>query len=101
MQVFASAAVKYLGVPEDIFPFEMIVDDRHVEMIIEDILYSGNFGFHRSDAKRPKEKLSGMWFSYKTTIRRSLKFGELSHEHSKRLPFEKLITRLKIAAVKS
>lgn len=101
MQVFARAAVKYLGTPESVFPFEMTVDDRHVEMVIEDILYSGNFGFHRSDASRPKEKLSGMWFSYKTTIHRSLKFGQLSHEHSKKLPFEKLITRLKIAAVKT
>ena len=96
MQVFARAAVKYLGTPESVFPFEMTVDDRHVEMIIEDILYSGNFGFHRSDAKRPKEKLSGMWFSYKSTIKRSLRFGSLSPEHSRILPAVKLINRLKI-----
>ncbi len=96
MQVFARAAVKYLGASEAIFPFEVIADNEHVDWVIEDILHSGNFGFHRPGKQRPKEKLQGMWFSFKTTIGRSKKFGVISPEHSKILPVVKLMNRLKI-----
>ena len=96
MQIFARAAVKYIDAPEDIFPFAMIEDNKHVDMIIKDILHSGNFGFHRPGKKRPKEKLSGMWFSYVSTARRSSKFGSISPEHIKVLSYYKLINRLKI-----
>ena len=96
MQVFARAAVKYLDAPEAIFPFPMIADCEHADWIIEDILHSGNFGFHRPGKQRPKEKMRGMWFSYKTTVGRSMKFGVISPEHIKVLPFKKLINRLKI-----
>ncbi len=96
MQVFALTAVKYLGAPENIFPFEMITDNKHADWVIADILHSGNFGFHRPGKQRPKEKFRGMWFSYKTTIGRSMKFGIISPEHSRILPFKKLINRLKI-----
>ena len=96
MQVFARAAVKYLDAPETIFPFEMITDDEHADWVTTDILDSGNFGFHRSGKQRPKEKLQGMWFSYKTTIRRSKRFGVISPEHSRILPVVKLLNRLKI-----
>ena len=96
MQVFARAAVKYLDTPETIFPFEMIQDEKHADWVIADILHSGNFGFHRPGKQRPKEKFRGMWFSYKTTIRRSIKFGLISPEHSRILPVTKLINRLKI-----
>lgn len=96
MQVFARAAVKYLGATESIFPFPMIQDDKHADWVTADILHSGNFGFHKPGKQRPKEKLRGMWFSYKTTIRRSLKFGVISPEHSRILPVKKLINRMKI-----
>lgn len=96
MQVFARAAVKYLNTSEFIFPFEMIQDDIHADWVTKDMLDSGNFGFHRPGEKRPKEKLSGMWFSYKTTLRRSKKFGVISPEHTKILPYEKLINRFKL-----
>ena len=87
MQVFASAAVKYLGAPENIFPFEMIQNDAHADLVIADILESGNFGYHKPGKKRPKEKIPGLWFSYKTIIRRSIKFGAISPEHIRVLPF--------------
>lgn len=96
MQVFARAAVKHLGASESIFPFEMIEDEKHADWIIADILHSGNFGFHRPGKQRPKEKLRGMWFSYKTTVRRSIKFSAIAPEHIRLLPFKKLINRLKI-----
>ena len=96
MQVFARAAVKHLDTPETIFPFEVIADDIHADWVITDILHSGNFGFHRPGKQRPKEKLRGMWFSYKTTVRRSIKFGAIAPEHIRLLPVKKLINRLKI-----
>lgn len=96
MQVFARAAVKYLDMPESIFPFEMITDDKYADRVIEDIFNCGNFGFHKPGKQRPEGKMQGMWFSYKTTIWRTRRFGAISPEHSKILPYTKLIKRMKI-----
>jgi hypothetical protein len=96
MQVFARAAVKYLDAPEEIFPFDVTANERHVDMVIEDILESGNFGFHKPGKKRPKEKIRGMWFSYKSGLQRSIKFGAISPEHCRVIPYKRLINRLKI-----
>lgn len=96
MQVFARAAVKYLGAPDDIFPFPMLDDSKHVDMVIEDILHSGNFGFHRPGKQRPKEKIRGMWYSYKTAVQRFMRFSSISPEHIKLLPYYKLINFMKI-----
>ena len=95
MQVFARAAVKYLDTPEAIFPFEMIQDDNHADLVMTDILDSGHFGLHRTGKHRPKEKIRGMWFYFKTTTRRSIKFGAISPEHIRILPLIKLTYRLK------
>lgn len=96
MQVFACAAVKYLGASENIFPFPMIKDDKYIDLIIEDIFNSGNFGYYQPGSKRPITKLPGLWFAYKRTVRRSIKFGDLSPEHIKMLPYRKLINRLQL-----
>ncbi|MDI9604797.1 MAG: nucleotidyltransferase family protein [Bacteroidota bacterium] len=96
MQLFARIAVDYLEAPEAIFPFPMIPNNQHADKIILDLLESGNFGFHRPGKKRPEGKMAGMWFSYVTTIKRSIKFGPISPQHCAILPFTKLITRLKI-----
>lgn len=96
MQLFARDAVKHLDAPKEIFPFEMIEGGKHANWIIEDVLNSGNFGFHRVGKQRPQEKLRGMWFSYKTTVARSVKFGAIAPQHIRMLPMKKLITRLKI-----
>lgn len=96
MQVFARAAVKYLNVSPWIFPFPTITDDKYADMVIEDILDSGNFGFFRSGKKRPKQRIRGMWFSYSNTLSRAMKFGALSPEHCLILPYTKLKHRLKI-----
>lgn len=96
MQLFARDAVKHLDAPKEIFPFEMIEGGKHANWIIEDVLNSGNFGFHRVGKQRPQEKLRGMWFSYKTTVARSVKFGAIAPQHIRMLPMKKLINRLKI-----
>ena len=96
MQVFARAAVKYLDTPEIIFPFQMIDDNKHADWVIEDILESGNFGFHRPSKQQPQEKLLRMWFSYIWIIKRSIKIGSISPQHSWILPIAKLMNRMKI-----
>jgi len=96
MQVFARAAVKYIEVPESIFPFEMIKDNRYVDVVIEDIFNGGNFGFHKPGKRRPEEKMDGMWFSFTSTLKRSIKFGALSPQHCAILPTKKLVNRLRI-----
>lgn len=95
MQLFARVAVDYLGAPESIFPFPMTSNKRHADKVIYDILDSGNFGFHRSGKKRPKEKMARMWSSYVNAIKRTLKFGSISLQHFAIIPFTALISRLK------
>ncbi len=96
MQLFARIAVDYLEASEHIFPFPVIPNNRHAEKVMRDLLEGGNFGFHRPGKKRPEEKMAGMWFSYVTTIKRSIKFAAISPQHCAILPFTKLINRLKI-----
>ena len=96
MQVFACAAVKYLDAPPDIFPFEVPADNAFAHKVMKDVLEGGNFGFHHPGKKRPEQKMRGMWFSYKTTVRKSLKFWSLSPQHILILPATKLIHRLRI-----
>ncbi len=96
MQLFARITVNYLGAPESIFPFPMKPENQHTWKVMYDLLEGGNFGFHRPGKKRPEEKMAGMWFSYVTTVKRSIKFGSISLQHCAILPFTKLINRLKI-----
>jgi hypothetical protein len=61
--VFANAAIRYLGAPPSVFPFELNKDNRYAELVMKDILDAGHFGFYRPGKKRPKGKWSGRWFS--------------------------------------
>lgn len=95
MQVFARAAVKYLDIPESIFPFEIINEDKYADLVIEDIFKGGNFGFHRPGKKRPKNRMLLRWFIVKSTIERSSKFGSLSPEHIRSLPINLILSTLR------
>lgn len=96
MQVFARATVKYLDASEDIFPFEMIKNNIHIEMVVEDMLQSGNFGFYGDNKQqRPNDKIRRLWHSFRHTIIRSNKFADIAPAHIKVLPYEKMINRMK------
>lgn len=57
MQLFAQAAIRYLGISPEIFPFPLLEqEDPYTESLIRDILQSGNFGF----AQRP-ERTTNRW----------------------------------------
>lgn len=95
MQVFALTAVKYLGVSDSIFPFNMISEDKYVDKVIEDIFDSGNFGFYKHKTKRPKGNMRSLWYSFRYTIKWTLEFGSLSPQHIRILPLVKFKKHLK------
>ena len=96
MRVFAHAAVKYLEIPPEIFPFELGEYTPYSDLVMNDILDGGHFGFYRSGKKRPEEKWSGRWFSFKHTVQRSLAYGPIAPSYIYTLPLFKLSTRLKL-----
>jgi len=95
MQVFAQAVVKYLGVDERIFPFEVEAKAKHSDLVMRDILKVGNFGFHRPGMKRPKNKILGMAHGYVVALERVASLGAISPKHMLNLPFSKVVNRLK------
>jgi len=94
--VFANAAIKYLDAPRSIFPFELHSDDVYSDVVMEDILDAGHFGFYRSGEKRPKGKWSGRWFSFRYTCKRSALMHPIAPEHIFIVPFVQILTRLKL-----
>lgn len=95
MQVFAHVAVKALNAPSSIFPFELGQDSRFSEIVLQDILISGNFGNYR-DYQRPIGKWSGRWSSFVFTIKRAIQFAPMSSEHTLILPYWKLMRRIRL-----
>jgi len=96
MRVFAHAAVKYMEIPPEIFPFEPGEYTPNSDLVMNDILDGGHFGFYRSGKKRPKGKWSGRWFSFKRSVQRSLRLGPIAPSYIYTLLFFKLSTRLKM-----
>lgn len=96
MRVFAHAAVKYLEIPPEIFSFELGEYTPYSDLVMNDILDGGHFGFYRSGKKRPEGKWSGRWFSFKHTVQRSLAYGPIAPSYIYTLPLFKLSTRLKL-----
>lgn len=101
MQVFAHAAIKYLDAPRDIFPFPIIEDHKNADLIIKDIFDGGNFGFHRPGIKQPKGAFYGMLHSYRTALKRSIRFGSISKEHIRNVPVQKIVNRFKMVFLNS
>lgn len=94
--VFANAAIKYLGVPRALFPFELHADTIYSEIVMKDILAAGHFGFYRPGKRRPKGKWSGRWFSFQNMLKRSATIIPIAPEHIAILPFRQFINRLNL-----
>ena len=94
--VFANSAIKYLGVPRSLFPFELCADTIYSEIVMKDILDAGHFGFYRSGKRRPKGKWSGRWFSIRHTWKRSAIMGAIAPEYIYILPYAQIFNRLKL-----
>lgn len=94
MQLFAAAAVKYLGADTAVFPFPLKHDKGYSDRIIHDILEGGNFGFHREG--RPGSKWGSLWFSYKAVVKKTVGFIGMAPHYTVIIPAIKFINRIKL-----
>ncbi len=96
MKVFASFTVKYLGARQEYFPFETDINNKYVDIILNDVFSGGNFGYELFKNRSFRNKLDRKWYSFKFSTRRVFKIADLAPAHIKPLPFIKLTTNLKL-----
>lgn len=99
MECFAHMAVRYLGAEPSIFPFAVPSDkdaDRYADLILEDVLRGGNFGFEHFSGKN----FLGIWtrrvFMFRKSVLRSLRLGIISPEHIRLTPYVGALTRIRL-----
>lgn len=85
MQLFAQAAIRYLRVSPDIFPFPLLSeDDPHTEQIIRDVMHSGNFGFAQRPIKAQNKWVTN-WRKFRFKMRRSRRLYAITPTHASRI----------------
>lgn len=96
MKIFASVAVKYLGVKPAVFPFETNIHGKYVDLVMNDILSGGNFGYEVFKKRTFRNELHRKWYSFLFSTRRIRQISEIAPHHIKSLPLNKIITNLKL-----
>lgn len=96
MKIFASVAVKYLGAKPSVFPFETDVHGKFVDLIMDDVLSGGNFGYEVFKKRKFKNELHRKWFSFQFSTRRIRRISGIAPGHIISLPLNKIITNLKL-----
>lgn len=85
MQLFAQAAIRYLRVSPEIFPFPLLhQDDPHTEQIIRDVMHSGNFGFAQRPIKAQNKWVTN-WRKFRFKMRRSRRLYAITPTHASRI----------------
>lgn len=85
MQLFAQAAIRYLSVSPEIFPFPLLSeDDPHTEQIIRDVIHSGNFGFAQRPIKAQNKWVTN-WRKFRFKTRRSRRLYAIAPTHASRI----------------
>lgn len=85
MQLFAQAAIRYLHVSPEIFPFPLLSeDDPHTEQIIRDVMHSGNFGFAQRPIKAQNKWVTN-WRKFRFKTRRSRRLYAITPTHASRI----------------
>ena len=85
MQLFAQAAIRYLRVSPEIFPFPLLLqDDPHTEQIICDVIHSGNFGFAQRPIKAQNKWVTN-WRKFRFKMRRSRRLYAITPTHASRI----------------
>ena len=85
MQLFAQAAIRYLHVAPEIFPFPLLTeDDPHTEEIIRDVMHSGNFGFAQRPIKSQNKWVTN-WRKLVFKVRRSRRLYTITPVHASRI----------------
>lgn len=94
MQLFARAAVDYMGFPEDIFPFDLPKSSRKSRRIMEDVLAMGNFGaLDDTDFGLGWSGRFSKWVHY---TRRALSFSSITPHHAWRTPWSMIYHRFRL-----
>ena len=96
MQIFASVAVKYLDAEPTIFPFAINTEDEYVDMVMDDILSGGSFGYAIFQNKRFRTSLHRKWYSFKYSNKRLRKIHKIAPNHTANLSLNKVMTNIKI-----
>ena len=85
MQLFAQAAIRYLRVSPDIFPFPLLPEyDPHTEDILRDVMHSGNFGFAQRPIKSQSKWVTN-WRKLVFKVRRSRRLYSITPIHASRI----------------
>ena len=85
MQLFAQAAIRYLRVSPDIFPFPLLPEyDPHTEDILRDVMHSGNFGFAQRPIKSQSKWVTN-WRRLVFKVRRSRRLYYITPIHASRI----------------
>ena len=94
MQLFAQAAIRYLRVAPEIFPFPLLTeDDPHTEEIIRDVMHSGNFGFAQRPIKSQNKWVTN-WRKLVFKVRRSRRLYTITPVHASRIIWGTLLGHL-------
>lgn len=96
MQTFAHLSIKYLEASPDIFPFDLGKTNIYVDLVMEDILEGGYFGYDRPGKKRPKAKWSGRWHGFKKSLKRVRIFYPIAPYYITQLPIIKVGSRIRL-----
>ena len=85
MYIFAALGVKYLGFEAKDFPFDVTpyLGSPLVEVLKEDILRAGNFGYNAFSGRRFRSRWHRRWHSYRTTLRRIRNIKPIAPEHTR------------------
>lgn len=95
-KIFASVVVKYLGADPGTFPFEIDLNGKYVDLVMEDVLRGGNFGYSFFKGKNFRNRWHRKWHTFKYTTGRMRRIEEIAPRHIKSLPLSKIVTNLKI-----
>lgn len=93
IQLFAQAAIEYLGASPDIFPFQLTKKSRYSRMIMEEIFVGGNFGFHHTPYLKPYNTWTRRWLIFKNTVSKTVRFGTIAPQYMLIIPIVSLISR--------
>lgn len=74
---FASIQINYLGLDPALIPFEYVPEPLG-DVLLQDILEGGNFGFHRQGFNRPNGKWRGKFYTARKMVERSIRFFPFS-----------------------
>ena len=88
-RIIGAFAVRYMGLPADDLPLPFDKNDESLcEFLLDEIWTGGNFG--KEDPRktpRPDGYWSGKWHTFRTVLRRQLRFREIAPSEAAWMPY--------------